>query len=502
MPRVVLILVLSVVLLPSSLPAQATGDERDRRLVEVQNQAFEAIDRKDYEAAEKLLREQITLDSDNFVPYYNLACVLSLKGQAAAAGNMLIKAVEHGFTDLRQLQEDPQLENARKDAAYRNLVASWPDIIGQHLDANLRSVRKLFDGKNGAYAESRDEKLRLAYLSAMDATSSEQARKDIARLYDWGIANVFPSLGDADKAKRDAWVVVVLPSQKDFQKWAAVTYGAAAVNNFSGIGGSYLHDQKRLVAQDLGATLRHEFFHVLHWRDMTRRGQMHPIWIQEGLCSLVEDYECPDGTAATLKPVASWRTNISGRLMRAGRLLTISKMAEISRERFTGSSPLAHYGQARTLFLFLSDSGKLKDWYAHYVENFDSDPTGVKAFEAVFGEPIAEVDKQYRQWVRSLPEVAEQIKPGDAGLGVDVDPGTGDGPVIVGIPPSIYGRRNPALRSGLRVGDVITSIDGSPTRDLNELVRLLGTKKVGEEVEVGYRRRSEHGAVRITLQAN
>ena len=120
----------------------------------------------------------------------------------------------------------------------------------------------------------------------------------------------------------------------------------------------------------------------------------------------------------------------------------------------------------------------------------------------MFGGPIADVDKQYRQWVRSLPEVAEQIKPGHAGLGVDVDPGTGDGPVIVAIPSSIYGRRNPALSSGLKVGDVITNIDGRPTRDLNELVRLLGTKKVGEEVEVGYRRRSEHGAVRVTLQAN
>ncbi len=490
-----------LLLLFLSLPAhaQSDGEVRDRRLVEVQNQAFAAIDRHDYETAEKLLREQITLDPDNFVPYYNLACVLSLKGEPAAAGDMLIKAVEHGFTDLRQMQEDPQLEAARKDPAYRNLVRSWPDIIGQHLEANLSAAQKLFDG---TYTVTKDERLRVAYLSAMDATSSEQARQDIARLYDWGLGNVFTGLADEETARRNAWVVVVLPTGKDFLRWAAVTYGAAAVNNFSGIGGSYIHDQKRLVAQDLGATLRHEFFHVLHWRDMIRRGQMHPIWIQEGLCSLVEDYECPDGTAAALRPVASWRSNICKRLLGGGRLLPISKLAAISRERFTGASPLANYGQARTIFLYLFDQGKLKDWYAHYTENFAEDPSGVKSFEAVFEMPIAEVDRAYRQWVKALPMVAEQIDPGDAGLGVDVEPGTGDGPVIVAIPRSLYGKPNPAARSGLRIGDVITSIDGAPTRDMNELVRLLGERSVGDEVEVGYRRRSEHGTVRLKLGAN
>jgi hypothetical protein len=496
MPTLRLLLICYLVLCHLALwcAAQPAAEAAD-----LQQQAFAAIEKKDYAQAQHLLEEQIALTPADFVPYYNLACVHSLNSRADAAGDMLIKAVEHGFIDIHQLKRDPQLASARRDPAYRNLLASWDDILTQHLEQNLANSAKIFDGRNGTYTTTRDEKLRIAYMSAMDTRSSELAREDIARLHEWALASIFPELADPALATSDPWVVVVLPTGKDFLRWVAATYGAAAVNNFSGIGGSYIHDQKRLVAQDLGATLRHEFLHVLHWRDMTRRGQEHPIWIQEGLCSLAEDYDCPDGKAASLKPVPSWRTNISLRLARGGRLLPLSKLAAIPRDRFIGSSPLAHYGQARTAFLFLHDTGKLKGWYAHYTAHFDEDPSGIKAFEAVFHKPLAEIEKEYRAWVRALPEVAEQIKPGEAGLGLDVEAGTGDGPVVAEIPRTIYGKPNPAAKSGLRKGDVITALDGRPTRDLNELVRLLGTKKEGEEVELSYRRGATHATVRLTL---
>ena len=77
--------------------------------------------------------------------------------------------------------------------------------------------------------------------------------------------------------------IVVLPSKRDFTTWLIVTFGPAARTGFSTIGGSYIHEKKELVSQDLGSTLRHEFFHVLHWRSMIRLAQDHPIWIQEGL---------------------------------------------------------------------------------------------------------------------------------------------------------------------------------------------------------------------------
>jgi hypothetical protein len=483
-------------LLAASAAAQEKPDPR--RAQELQNQAFAAIDAQEYEKAAELLRGQIEAEPKNFVPYYNLACVLSLKGDAAGGADMLIAAVERGFVDLWQMERDDQLAPVRKRDEYLKLVKAWPRVLARNLEANIEGISRLFGGAGGAYTTTRDDKLRIAYLSAMDATSTQQAREDISRLCAWGLEHVFADLAAVEDPEMDAWVVVVLPTGRDFLRWLAVMYGPAAINNFSGIGGSYVHDDKRLVAQDLGATLRHEFFHVLHWRSMTRLGQDHPIWIQEGLCSLVEDY---DEVGASLKPVPSWRTNIALRLARGGSLMPISRLAAIPRHRFTAGSPLAHYGQARTVFLYLYEHGKLKDWYAHYTapENFAQDPSGIRSLEAVLEKPIAEIERDYRQWVRSLPEVAEQLKPGSAGLGVDIEGGSGDGPVIVEVPRAILGKPNPAAISGLRKGDVITAIDGRATRDMNELVRVLGEKRPGEEVEVSYRRGSSHGTTRVRL---
>lgn len=488
-------LLLFLTLLPTTAFAQK---EPPAKAVEYQAEAFAAMDRGDYPQAETLLRKQLALDENNFVIYYNLACVRAMQKDGPGSANLITDAINRGFCDLYQLKRDPQLSLTRKQPPIQKLIDIWPQVLDQRLEDNLQHVRLIFTGKPKPYELTRDERLRLVYLSAMDAQSTEQARADISRLCDWGFSNVFPDLADPDKARLDSWCVVVLPTPHDFVKWAVANYGQSAANGNFGIGGAYAHDSKQLVAQDLGATLRHEFFHVLHWRDTVRRGQDHPIWIQEGLCSLVEDYEVA-GEAATLKPVPSWRTNISKRLASGGKLMPIKQLASISRERFSSSSPLANYAQARTFFLYLFEKGRLKDWYAAYTEGYRTDPTGVKAVEEVFGKPIADVDKDYKAWVRGLPMVAEQIKPGEASLGVDVDPGNGDGPVIAEIPSDRRGPINPSRKAGLKVGDVITAIDGKPTRDLNELVRLLGEHEVGQEVEVSYRRGSTHGTTKVTL---
>jgi hypothetical protein len=481
---------------PKAAPTDA------EKALAIQAQAFRAMDGGELPRAEQLLRQAIATDGSNFVFYYNLACVRSLQGKTQEGADALIDAVEHGFVDLTYLRHDAQLAAVRREPRIAKLMEAWPTVLTRHLEANLKAVASLFEDHGTTYITTRDEALRIAIMSAMDPKSTDQARADIKRLYDWGLANVFTDLADASKAQNDAWCVVVLPTPKDFVRWLVFTYGRDAVNSFAGIGGSYTNDQKRLVAQDLGATLRHEFFHVLHWRSMLRLGQDHPIWIQEGLCSLVEDYEAGE-TAGSLKPVASWRSNIARKLLTGGGFLSVKQLAAVPADRFTGSRPLANYAMARTFFLYLSSMGRLRDWYSTYTSDpekgYASDRTGIAAIEAVLGKPIVDVDKDYRAWLRALPMVAEQNRPGAATLGVDVEQGDGDGPVIVEIPRDERGQPNPARHAGLKVGDVITAIDGKPTRDLNELVRLLGEHRSGDEVEVSYRRGKIHGATRLQL---
>ncbi len=487
---------LAATLMMSGAPVSAQQDidpAVEARARQIQDRAFAAFARKDFSAAERLLRQQLELEPSNFVVYYNLACARALQGDGAGAGEFLKQAVEKGFTDITMLRTDPDLANARNDENYLKIVNNWGTLQTLHRDSNLEHARKMFSGRE--YQVFVDDGLRLAYLSAADPKSFEQARADITKLAAWGVANVLTDLAGGEGEPRDAWVVVVLPTPADFNKWSRAMFGAQGAAGFSTIGGLYSHDSKRLVAMDLGATLRHEFFHVLHWRSVSRLRQDHPPWIQEGLCSLVEDYELrADGN---LEPVASWRTNIARRLARTGLLMPIRQLATMSRDKFISTRPLATYGQARAVFLFLWQTGKLKDWYTAYTEEHAADPSGVAALERVYGKPIDEIDKDYRKWARELPEVAEQSRPGSVGLGVDVEAGAGDGPVIVSV-----GRRSAARAAGLRVNDVITAIDGKPTRDMNELVRILGEHEAGDEVEVSYRRGREHGAVMVKLSYN
>jgi hypothetical protein len=487
---------------PTTVESAERENERAKQIIDLQKKIGEAIEKHDYAEAERLMRQNLTLEPRNFVVYYNLACMRALQGDADGAGELLRKAIESGFIDIYRMRADPDLRIVRQTDLFKTIENGWPKILQAHLEANLKQASRIFDGKTGKYETIRDETLKIAILSAMDPVSTEQAHKDIARLRDWGVASVFPDLADETKGVDDAWVVVVLPTPRDFRKWAVATYGIDAIQGLSGIGGHYDHDQKRLVAMDLGATLRHEFFHVLHWRSTTRLGQDHPVWIQEGLCSLVEDYEPGDpNKPESLRPVPSWRSNIVKRLASNGKLLSIKALAAIRRDRFTSSNPLANYAQARTFLLYLFQQGKLKDWYTHYTTHYEEDPTGVASIEAVLGKPIAQVDRDYRAWLKTVPEVAEQNKPGDVGIGADVESGDGDGPVIVDIPRDQRGEPpNPARRAGLRVGDVIVAIDGQPTRDLNELVRVLGTHKAGDEIELEYRRGKTHATARVTLQ--
>lgn len=466
------------------------------RVEQLTKRSFEAFDRRDWKGAEEALRALIPLDEQNFVPRYNLGCALALQGRVAESLEAVVDAIEHGFVDRRQLLSDPYLEPVRTDPAtapqYQRLIANWNDVLRRHRDANAAAAKKGFPSAKDA---GLNEELRLVYLSSFDAKSFDAARAEIELIGRWANQTLFPDVTPEDAAS-DAWVVVVLPNRREFLRWAFANFGQAAMSNGQGIGGSYSHDNKRLVAQDLGSSFRHEFMHVLHWRDCTRRGQVHPIWVMEGLCSLVEDYDL-DSTGK-LVPATNWRTNTTKRLEKAGLLMPIEKLCALPRERFMSGRPLAMYAQARTLFLYLSDQGKLGAWYAELCRTFEKDPTGVAAFERVLGKPIKQINQDYRAWVKALPAVPEEIPRGAASLGIEVDWGQGEGPVVAATPDRL---RRAGPKVDLRKGDVITAIDGKPVRDIAELVRVLGAYAPGQSVELTYRRGKLQGTTTITLVA-
>jgi len=424
----------------------------------------------DLAKARDLFRQQLVYSPGDFQARYNLARVESKLGNAEAGLIELRAAIETGFDDLRRLRRDPFMQAVRDLDVYKKLDAAWGEVLDAHLGENIAFSRTFAPPES---REIRDDELRIVIITNWDEEIIASSRQELSRLSQWAQKTVFPGLLDASEKALDPWVVVVLPDKAGFERWQEWYFGAKpmAPGGYAAVGGAYDHDTKRLVARDLGSTLRHEFMHVLHWRMCVRAGQIHPVWLQEGLCSLVEDYDLKDGS---LRPAPSYRTNTAKRLTKAGGLLTIAALTSLDRDHFIGTRPMANYAQARTLFMFISDRQRLGDWYAEFTRRWsgvNTEEATRGAFEAALRMPMDEVEKSYRAYVRAMPEVPEQLASGRASLGVVVETGAGDGPVVVEVV-----RRDGA---GLKLGDVVISIDGKPTRVTPELVRVLGTSLDG-----------------------
>jgi len=469
--------------------------EREREADRLESKALAAFEAGDYKAAAALLARQLELEPNDFVPHYNLACVRAQQGSIDRAVESLKRAVELGFTDHHQLLADHDLAPIRETAFYERLTEQWDRVLDARAQAHLEQIKERFGPR---YTYARDPRLRLSYACACAADELEPAREEIDRLTEWALEHIFRDLRDPPMREKDPWTVVILPSAEDFKRWAVREYGPSAVmSEFHRIGGAYNHGRKELVARDLGGSFRHEFLHVLHWRSNARAGQVHPVWVQEGLCSLVEDYDITPSGELEITP--SWRTNMVKRLDRARALPALEYLATLSRREFTERRPLANYAYARAVFMYLLERGVLAEWYAHFVEHFDSDPTGLESISAVLGMPIERVREDFERWVRALPEVAEARADGtisglEVSMGVEMIPGSGRGPLVR----RLLDRR--ARTEGFRRRDAVVEVDGRPTRDMNELVRVLDDYRPGQRVTVEIRRRDRPVELSVTLR--
>lgn len=473
-----------VVAVCACLSTPLLAQSQAEKLSHLEQEAIAAYYAGDLDTAERLLRQHAKADPKNPVPHYNLACVLASRGDLEPAMNSLKESIERGFSDRRQIEHDPNLANLHDLPAFKAIIDRWDEVLEARAQAVLEAAKKTF---GRSYTFERDEPHRLIYANAYTPESFADAKLEIERVARWASPNVFDHADLPAGAPADAWVMVVLPKQSHFRQWAVRHFGAQAVQGTTQIGGLYDHDAKELWASDLGGTLRHEFFHVLHWRSMNALGQRHPLWVQEGLASLVETID-PSG-----RPTPCWRTNLVQKQARGRHLIPVQEFTGERGQRLYRDQPLRFYAQARGIFLYLLERGKLGDYYEHLAAHFREDPTGLGSLLAVTQTDAEGFDAAFRSWALGLPEVPQELKRGDAALGVRIDvASTGEGIKITGFP----GRRPP----GLRLGDIITHVDGQPTRDYFELVRVVSSHSPGEEVEVRFRRRRVHSSATITLR--
>jgi hypothetical protein len=292
------------------------------------------------------------------------------------------------------------------------------------------------------------------------------------------IAQAFQNDAGAKALLDHPWSIIIIPNAADYNMWAKRMFGGANPNHGAAgvIGGLYDHASKRLVAIDAGSTLRHEFAHVLHQRLCERVGQTHPVWMLEGVATLVEDM---DANGTDFVPATSWRTNAAFRMAGASVLPTLKSLSSLEPAVFGGPRALANYAATRSAFLWATQNDILHPWFVMYMTNREMgiahDATGFASFFAVAtsrvqgdAKPLTnerDLEKALRAFARSHKSVPEETRRGSPSLGVTVEGKQGEGLVIVDIAPR--------WKTALRRGDVIIKVGSHSVRDIAELLRVL-----------------------------
>lgn len=346
-------------------------------------------------------------------PIWNLACTLAAQGKFDVAEAAIQKALDLGFTDFRLLERG--LPGPLADSpTVRRVLADWPGMQERAADRRAAEMLRTY---GRAYRALKDPELRLIYITTVPESTMHAVAEQVALTADFWRERVLPdgeSLVRASGDRTDPWVIVFLPSKADFAKWAARNMdGPLHRSAFSTVAGLYDPERFELASQDLGESFRHEFLHVLHWRHLAHLPREQPIWVMEGLASLVEGVKV-DATGR-LQPVATWRTNSVIRLARSAGTMPLEQLLALSREEFTAGKPLAHYALAHALLLFTFEHGKLRKFYAELVAGGAGDRAeregGIDAsrvaLERSFGQPLAEVDRRFKAWLRTQPEAPE-----------------------------------------------------------------------------------------------
>lgn len=347
------------------------------------------------------------------------------KGSAPGSGG----SIEVPGATAPRLREDPR---ARREQA------EWKDA---------------HPGKVYRYGE--DAAHRVVFVTCLDESSHDEMLRMLGAQADQQASTLFDALPDTE-------VFLAVATPADIRRIFADSQTTA---------GMYEHPKRRLVTADIGTVLRHEWTHAMHFGHMERLGQPHMMWVQEGIAALYETYEIsPEGT---IRFLPSDRHNEARKMAANRRALSLSQVIVMTPDEFMAKSAVL-YPVVRSVFEYMADQGKLRPWYRRYVETFAQDRTGRKAIEDTFGTTIDGFETAWRAWVLARPAVDTAVGQGERDVGVEVKDAT-DGVQVTKV-----ARGSAAQRAGIRAGDVIVAVGGTPVRSQREWRQATGAIRVPE----------------------
>lgn len=459
---------------PASRPAatassrpQAESARRLQRLARLNREIIAQFKKSDFAGARDSLEKLLQADPDYEIGWYNLACAYGRLNEPAKAVDCLEKAVAKGYCDFQHMERDEDLACLRSVKEYKQLLSRREQI--QH-DRAARICDDLRARYGDDYICEVDTVNKLVFATNVDRDTLENLKTRLT-----GQAKALWT--DMFSHKLEQYVTVII-TKTDSSKMGS-------------IGGYYVHDMRLLTAKTVGMTVVHEFTHALHAGDQDGMGQQHPIWIVEGLATMVESSEI---TGGHVKPMVNHRLNALKELVEAGQTIPWRSFFKMSHADFMKKAYIA-YPQCRYIMMYLHERGKLKAWYDAYTAGYEADPTGVAAMEKVLGKKLDDAEADWLKWVERAKAAPVALPPNHAYLGVRVEPET-DGVQVT----QVVGG-SAADNAGIRAGDVIFKIDSRDVIDPGDLILLVDGKKVGDKLKVQFKRAGEARSVVAVLGA-
>jgi hypothetical protein len=139
--------------------------------------------------------------------------------------------------------------------------------------------------------------------------------------------------------------------------------------------------------------LLHELTHVLAEADFPGI----PLWLNEGLGSLFEEYELKDGRIAGR---VNWRLHRFKKESASGTSTPLNTLFTLDRTAFYGTQATTHYAAVRHLMLWLQEQGLVKTLYERVKREPHATPAA--ALSGLFqpAMPVPEIELTVRNWAQ------------------------------------------------------------------------------------------------------
>ena len=196
-----------------------------------------------------------------------------------------------------------------------------------------------------------------------------------------------------EKTPTEVTTIFLFEGDKSYRSWAKKLYDDYDLSRF----GCY-KPSERVMLMNISTgsgTLVHEMTHALVRYDFPDI----PSWFNEGLGSLYERCSLNNGE---ILGYVNWRLPDLKDAIEDGSYTSLKKLLNTSDDEFYGDNSGFNYAQARYLCMFLQEKGMLRAYYKAFRDSYADDKTGRNTLEKIYGKDLAELEKDYLDWVKTL----------------------------------------------------------------------------------------------------